>query len=510
MPVQIAHGTRAAVVSGHPLATQVAIDELRRSGNIVDAALAGAATLCVALPHACGLGGDCFILVHHSGQTFALNGSGLSPARLPADASKAQLASGPLSCAVPGMLGAWDSLHRKFGQRPWHELLKPAVDLAHAGVEPATDLAKALVACRAGLDADDGCRALFPNTLGDNRLIQPALASSLAEIAKSGSRALYDGPLGESLCRASAARGGVLHMDDLRTYQPIWSEPLAIDYRGFEVRVCPPNSFGLLMLLQLGALSGISLKGTGIESAERLHHMMAATSAALQVGTPLICDPRVAGDGAANALSSDALKELRALMTEVPETPSLPRSHGTAVISVADADGNGVTIVQSIFTPFGSMVADKNTGIVLNNRLLGFSTDPSSPNAAAPSKRPAHTLSPSMTFKDGRLKMLLSTPGGTGQTITLTQVLTNVVDFSLSIDQSVDRPRWSMDIDGNFVVEPEIADATVEMLNASGFAVRKATPAQRFFFGSAECIDIAPDRFTAVADHRRDAFAAAI
>src|SRR5690606_38190311 len=125
--VQSVTGSKRVVVSGHETATQIALEVLRENGSIVDAAIAGAAALCVALPHACGVGGDCFILVHQDGESYCLNGTGRSPSRLPANLSPEQLAGGPLSCSVPGMVGAWEALHRRFGSRPWSELFTPAI-----------------------------------------------------------------------------------------------------------------------------------------------------------------------------------------------------------------------------------------------------------------------------------------------------------------------------------------------------------------------------------------------
>jgi gamma-glutamyltranspeptidase/glutathione hydrolase len=336
------------------------------------------------------------------------------------------------------------------------------------------------------------------------------MVKSLSAIAEHGSAILYQGALGASLCKASAARGGALQTDDLRAYEPLWCEPLSLGYRGYTVQVAPPNSFGLLMLLQLGALAGLSMGDIPLASTERLRCLMTATRLAVETGAPFLCDPGLARDPNP-LLAPDSLGRLQAAVHEGRrQSRELPRSNGTAVISVVDAQGNGVTIVQSVFTPFGSMVADKETGIVLNNRLLGFSVDPNDPNVAAPAKRPAHTLSPAMVLKDGKPAMLLGTPGGTGQTITLTQVLTNVVDHNLPLPQAIELPRWAMDVAGNFVVEPEIADAVVDELNARGIAVKKATAAQRFFFGSAECIRITDAGLQAVADDRRDATAAAI
>ena len=161
MRTQAAKGRNFAVVSGHALATEASLGVLKKGGNPVDAALAGAAVLTVALPHACTLGGDCFILVHAKGRTRGLNGSGPSPAGLPADIKPEQLSRGPLSAAVPGMLGAWEALHKEFGSRPWAELMAPAASLARDGVPASREYVASLHANLAPLLKDPGSRALF-------------------------------------------------------------------------------------------------------------------------------------------------------------------------------------------------------------------------------------------------------------------------------------------------------------------------------------------------------------
>jgi len=513
--VQAVSGEDYVVVSGHRTATDAALEIMRNRGNIVDAAIAGAAVLCAALPHACGLGGDCFALLHYEGKTQSLNGSGRSPGRLPRDVSPDQLSSGPLSCSVPGMLGGWEALHRRHGALPWGELFHFAIDLARHGVAVSDDLAKALEAHREALRTDPGCRRIFlapENDSGSSRLLrQPGLAGSLEAVARRGAKAFYTDEIGRRLCQALAGRGGVLEMDDLAAYQPIWTEPLRYRYRGLDICVPPPNSYAMLLLLQLAALSSVSLDAYAYGSPERLAFLMKAAQLAIAEGAPLLADPQCV-EAVHSELPPPALvgRLERALIA--PEEPGrrqdLPPSHGTALISVADRRGNGITIIQSIFTPFGSHVGDDQTGVVLNNRLLGFSTDPAAANAAAPARRPAHTLSPALVLEGGRLRYLLSTPGGSGQTITLAQVLTGMVDYGQPLEDSIGSPRWSLDLQGNLLAEPEITSRVVDAIRASGLPVHTAESRHRFFFGSAECIHVGEEmELKAVADYRRDAWA---
>ena len=180
---------------------------------------------------------------------------------------------------------------------------------------------------------------------------------------------------------------------------------------------------------------------------------------------------------------------------------------GTAVISVADPEGNGITLVQSVFTPFGSAVADAETGIVLNDRMIGFTMEPGHPNEVAPGKRPAHTLNPVMVMEGERLRFLLGTPGGPGQTVTLTQVLSNLVDLKMNISEAVHTPRWSQGRQGEPLVEADVPDDVVATLEAAGIPVSTIEGGSPFF-GSAEGIEIGSDGvLRGAADHRREAFA---
>lgn len=514
--MQSASGRRFAVVSGHTLATQAALSVLKDGGNVVDAAIAGCAVLTVALPHACTLGGDCFALVQLDGKLYGVNASGLSPASLPANASPEQLARGPLSCAVPGVVGGWEAIHQRFGKKSWAELLAPAIKHARRGISASSEFVTATREFLAEMRADPGCNALFLDNGSQRKdgdvLKQPALATTLESVAVNGAKEIYQGATGKSFCDAVGRLGGVLSQSDLNSYSPLWVEPLQYTYAGHTVHVMPPNSYGIAMLLQLAALDGSPLKHNPVGSVERLRLLMKAAESAFRTAKPFLADPRVAADALANAFSTATLKQLRVgLQRESEPVADAPKSHGTAVISVADTEGNGVTVVQSIFAPFGSLVADEHTGIVLNNRLLGFSNISGHPNAAAPKKRPAHTLNPAMVLKDGKLRYCLGTPGGSGQTITLTQVLTNVLDLGLDLASSIAALRWSMDLKGNFTLEHEMDACLPEKLAAVGIEARVAARDQRYFFGSAECISIEPSGdLLAVADFRREAEAAAL
>jgi gamma-glutamyltranspeptidase/glutathione hydrolase len=233
--------------------------------------------------------------------------------------------------------------------------------------------------------------------------------------------------------------------------------------------------------------------------------MIRAAQAAFEIGDPAVAEPRTATPSPEELLSAKGVRTLRSRMEKAP--PKAMNSGGTAVVSVVDAEGNAAIIVQSIFLVFGSFVSDAETGILLNNRMIGFCTEAGHPNQVGPKKRPAHTLCPAMAFEGGELRMVLGTPGGPGQTITLTQLLENRYALGMPLAQAIEAPRWSKDLGADIVLEATLPETLAGELGKLGIAAGRTTPDSPYF-GSAEAIERAPDgTLTGAADFRRDAFA---
>jgi len=507
-PVQVAQGTHGMVVAGHAEAARAAAGVLAAGGSAADAAIAGAAVLTVALPQACTLGGDAFILAHQAagGHTFGVNASGPSPALTTPDLYARGIAQrGALSCTVPGVVGGWQALHARLGSMPWNDLLAPAITLARDGIAVSPGLARSTEVFAGLLEADPGCRRLFlsdrgaPLSAGDT-LRQPALAATLERIGREGAGAFYEGDIATLLASACEARGGLLRAADFRGYAPEWTDAIRTHYRGHDVYVMPPNSYGLYLLLQLMGLEGEP--AAKLESAARLVRLATAARAAFAVGERAVADPAFNPEPFAPLLGEAGRERLRHARDGNPANRG-----GTAVISVVDADGNAVTIVQSVFLVFGSGVADAETGVLLNDRMLGFNADSTHPNGIAPRKRPAHTLCPAMVLRNGRLRYALGTPGGPGQTITLAQVIEGVLEQGMSLADAVATPRWSMDLAGAPVAEQSMSPDVLQAAQRLGLTLTPAE-ADSPFFGSAEAIELSDDgRLVGVADKRRDAAA---
>lgn len=508
--LKYAEGANGIAVSGHDEATRTALDILSKGGTVADAAVAGAAVLSVALPHACGFGGDAFMLIHdaRSSTTHGINASGPSAAGISRERFPEGFPErGALTCNVPGMVGGWQALHDRFGSMSWTDVLEPAIRLASEGVKTSPVLARATGLYQALLASDLGSKQFFlsngmPLQEGDT-LKQAQLARTLEEIARNGSASLYQGAIGRSIAHACQAAGGVLNGDDFAAYAPEWVTPIATAYRGHEVRVMPPNSYGLYLLLQLMALEA-QAEGDdqGLDAPARYAKLIRAARAAFAVGARAVADPdpKYGAESVDMLLGPEGMKRLRTATGGKPANRG-----GTAVITVADSMGNAVTIIQSIFMVFGSGVSDPETGVLLNNRMLGFTLEDGHPNVLAPRKRPAHTLCPAMVFKGNRLRYALSTPGGPGQTLTLVQIMQALIEEGVSLKTAVESPRWSMDLSGAALAEDAMPVNVVEGVRGLGVDMATAEPKSPFF-GSVKAVEVqAGGRLRGVADHRRDA-----
>ena len=506
------YGSRAMIVSGHAAASAAGIAIHRRGGNAVDAMIAASAVLTVVLGHATALGGDCFILYHdaQSGRTVGLNSSGVAPRAATAERFAGGMkAQGPLAAVVPGLVRGWETMHRRFGHMPWKELFGEAIDLAEAHVISSV-LAARIAESHKALAADPGCAALYlpdgkPIAAGAT-LRQPALAATLRRIAEGAAEGFYAGETARSIVAAMAEHGGLIDAGDLAAFAPLWVEPASTLYRGHRVMVMPPNSYGTLLLMQLNGLKALERNELTADPARRIGYQMKAMKAAFEWGVPLIADPAAAPDSLVQMLSPDMTDRMQQAVLGHAPARVPPDRAGTSCLLVADAAGNAICVVQSVFSVFGSMFRDPATGILFNNRMSGFTHRTGEINTVAPGKRPAHTLCPVMVQRDGRLRYVVASPGGLSQTVTNTQVLGRLIDDGVDVAAAVEAPRWCNTASGEFLLERELPEAFIPVLTEMGHKAKRAEDS--FFYGSAKAIEILPSgNFAGAGDHRREAFA---
>jgi gamma-glutamyltranspeptidase/glutathione hydrolase len=501
------------VVSGHSAASLAGIATFKRGGNIVDAMISASSSLAVLLSHATSIGGDCFILFHEaaSGRTHALNASGIAPALAnPESFTNGMETIGPRAPVVPGLVRAWEAMHRRFGKLPWKSLFDDAVDYAESGFPVSHVLADRLTEYHKKLSADPGCAALYlprGKPLADGDLFrQPALAATLRGVASDGADSFYLGETARRIGARMEERGGLMRAADLAAYAPVWTDPVATLYRGHRVEVMPPNSYGILLLMQLNGLAALSGDELIADPVRRVGAQMSAMKAAFEHGEHLIADPAAAADVPQKLLGAEMVEAMRQAVLSRAKPTKVPDRGGTSCLLLADAAGNAIAVVQSVFNVFGSEFLEPSTGIIFNNRMQGFTNRPGRPNSVGPGKRPAHTLCPILVHRDGRVRYALASPGGESQTITAAQVITHLVDGGRDVATAVEAPRWCNARSGKFLLEPEFPESAIAALAALGHTTQRAEDA--YFYGSAKAIELLGSGMLAgAADHRREAFA---
>ncbi len=506
------YGRQGMVVAGHSAATLAGIAALKRGGSIIDAMVAASAALTVTVGQATSIGGDCFLLFHEakSGRTVGLNASGTAPqGATPERFANGMKVHGPLAPVVPGLVRAWDVMHRRYGILPWKSLFDDAIALAE-GYPVSHSLAERFSSSIDRIKADPGCAALYmPNgrAIGiSDMLRQPALAKTLRTIADDGADDFYRGAIGRRIGAFFEECGGLIRASDLAAYEPLWVEPATSDYRDHQVEVMPPNSLGVLLLMQLNGLSAIDSVTLMADAGRRAGYQMSALKAAAELSKRWIADPAAVPEAVAHLTGAEVTARMLAAVRAPASAAAVRNTGGTACLLIADEHGNAVSVVQSVFNVFGAVLLDPQTGILFNNRMQGFTHKPGHPNSVAPGKRPAHTLCPVLVRRDGRVRYALATPGGISQTLTNVQVINHLLDGGADVAAAVDAPRWCNTKTGDFLIEASYPESVIATLAAMGH--RASQEDDPYFYGSAKAIELLPSGMLAGAgDRHREAAA---
>jgi gamma-glutamyltranspeptidase len=457
-----ARATRGMVASPHALASEAGVAMLRRGGNAVDAAIAAAATVAVVYPHMNGLGGDNFWLVYdaRSRALRALNAAGRAAAAATLDDYRRRFGAaipprgGPAALTVPGAVSGWWAAHRLSRDGlgspvAWPALLEHAIARARDGFPPSPGQRRvtAATADLFGHAAPQDLRGALwrvyhPALLARERFVQAELALTLEEVAAGGAEAFYRGALGRRLVEGTRAAGSPLAPEDLRDHTADWVEPLTVPYRGGVAASFPPPTQGFAALAILTLLEGFEL--AALDEADYVHLTVEAAKLAFEDRDRYLTDPTVEAVPVARCLDASYLAERRRLISRrrARASEGVPAAGDTIAIVTADAEGNAVSLIQSLYFEFGSGVLAGDTGVLLQNRGAFFSLDPAHPNRLAPRKRTASTLIPSMYLVDGRPRLVYGTMGGEGQPQTQAALLTRMIDLGLGPQAAVEAPRW--------------------------------------------------------------------
>ena len=427
---------------------------LRRGGNAVDAAIATAAVLAVVEPMMTGIGGDAFALVWSAGEgrLFGLNGSGRAPAGATLEAYRAQgireiAPRGILSVTVPGAVHAWETLARRLGSIPLAELLGPAIRAAEDGF-PVTELVAhywSLLVRTGGLRNRAAREHWAPDgeaPRAGSWFRAPALARTLREIAEGGATAFYEGGPARAIAETSRAEGGFLEMADLAAHTSTWVEPISTHYRDVEVVELPPNGQGIAALIALNLLEHFE----PVEAASALdwHRRIEAVKLAFADRAAYVADPDHAHVPVKQLLDKGLARRRAAAIggRALPGAAPALAASDTTYLCAADARGNLVSFIQSLFTGFGSGIGCGDTGVLLQSRGAGFVLDPAHPNCLAPGKRPFHTIIPAFLLSDGRPALAFGIMGGDVQPQAHTAFVANLVDHGCNPQEALDRPRF--------------------------------------------------------------------
>jgi gamma-glutamyltranspeptidase/glutathione hydrolase len=512
----VAVAEKGMAATSHPQATLAAVEILKSGGNAVDAAIAAVAIQGVVEPQMTGIGGDCFALYSpKGGEPIALNGSG----RTPAKTDSGKYAQGtqrdipptsPESVTVPGAIDAWCRLVADYGSKSLEEIFQPAIAAAEQGFCITPRVAEDWRRFRARIEIDANARAHFlpggdAPAVGDIR-VQPALGQTLRKIALHGREAFYTGEAADEMVGILRALGGAHEADDFAAQTSDYVRPISARYHDHDVVECPPNGQGLAALMILRTLAGFDV-GT-LAPADRIHLLAEATKAAYRARDAFFCDPATGNIDPASFLTDDYIGMIRNRidMTRASEAVTWDdiEHRDTVYVTVVDRDLNAISLINSLFYPFGSGIYAPKSGVLLHNRGWSFRAKPGHLNSLGPRKRPMHTIIPGMLRKDGRTVMSFGVMGGHYQAAGHANLLSNIFDMKMDIQAAAEAPR-SFAFDGVLSLETTIDPAIRDDLRARGHDARFSEEP----IGGCQAIriDYARGVLFGASDHRKDGLA---
>ena len=518
------YAPRGVVATSQPLAAEAGVAALREGGNAFDAAVATAAALNVVEPTSTGLGGDVFAAYRTAdGEVGGMRSCGGAPGGAtrdrmreavaeaegvdPADATMPQ--TGAHAVTVPGTARGWERTVEEFGERTLADALEPAITYATEGY-PVTEVVSAQWRHAEALFEDENAREAFlfggaaPDPGQTVRL--PELGESLRAVAEEGADAVYEGYIGEQMVEEVRGHGGFLSTDDLAAFEPEFVDLVTTTYNGTEVFELPPNNQGLIALEALNIAAELDAGDHPLDSPERVHYFAEALKLAFHDGHRYITDPEY--EEIPPLASKSYARERAAEVGEMANpdvTVGVPDAHAedsdTVLLTVADAEGNVVSYINSRFAGFGSGLVAGDTGIALQNRGASFSLDPDHPNRLEPGKRPFHTLIPGLARFGDDDWAAFGTMGGYMQPQGHVQVISNLVDYGLPLQAALDRPRWRYREDGTLAIEERTGDSIGTKLSRRGHDVRVLDPGA---FGGAQIARNDGGTLSAATEPRKD------
>ena len=499
------------VVAQEKIAARIGADILRQGGNAVDAAVATGFALAVTYPRAGNIGGGGFMVVHRAGRNedIAIDYRETAPAATTRDVflgpdgkpDNAKSRDSALGIGVPGTVAGLALALEKYGSGHFTlaQILKPSIELARDGFRLTDDMADTLPQWYRRLAKWPASAKIFARAdgtpLGEgDRLVQTDLAATLSAIAEQGPRGFYEGAVAEKLARAIRDAGGIMTVDDLKSYQAVIRTPVRGTYRGFDIVSMPlPSSGGTVLLETLNILEGYRMSDLEQGSPASLHLLIEAMKRAYADRARYLGDPAFVNAPISILLAKDYATKLRAGIDPERATPAekivsalQPREgSNTTHFSVVDGVGNAVSNTYTLNFSYGVGMVAEGTGVLLNNELDDFTAAPGASNAfglvgyeanlPGPGKRPLSSMSPSIVLKDGKVVLVTGSPGGSRIISTVLQVIVNVLDYRMDVAAAVAAPRlhhqWMPD---EVKVEPGFSEEVLAGLRARGHSVAES------------------------------------
>ena len=448
--------TNGMAATSHPLATQTAIDVLKSGGNAIDAAIAANAVLGLVEPTGCGIGGDLFAIVwiDEDKKLYGLNSSGPAPKDMSIGKLKAMGIDkippyGPLPVTVPGAVAGWTALHKRFGNKPFDELFNNAIYYADNGF-PVTEVVGYYLQLSSERykDYPNFADVWMPNgealKKGDV-FVNKDLSNTYKQIAKSYGESFYKGDIAKTISEFIVEQGGFLTVDDLKSYKPEWIKPVSSNYRGYDVWELPPNGQGIAALQILNILEQYEIDKMGHNSVEYIHLFTEAKKLAYEDRAKYYADMNFADVPVEELISKRYALERNKLINLKKAATSYSsgifEDGDTIYMTVADKDGNMISLIQSNYRGMGSGMVPPNLGFMLQDRGEMFSLDPSHRNSLVGGKRPFHTIIPAFITKDDKPFISFGLMGGGMQPQGHAQIVVNLIDFKMNLQEAGDAPR---------------------------------------------------------------------
>jgi gamma-glutamyltranspeptidase/glutathione hydrolase len=460
-----AHASRSEVIAPHgmaatsqPLATQVALDILKAGGSAVDAAIAANAALGLMEPTGCGIGGDLFAIVWdaEAKELTGLNASGRAPMAMTLEYFRERGIDtipkfGPMPVSVPGTVDGWFELHDRYGRLSMEDVLAPAIRYAREGFPVSEVIAAYLESNKKRIGHYPGFAETFMPG-GDvpakgEMFRNPRLAATYETIAEKGRDEFYKGGIAKAIDAYMTEQGGLLRYEDLAAHKSEWVTPVSTSYRGWDVYELPPNGQGIAALQILNILEGFDIASMGFNSADYIHTLVEAKKLAFEDRARFYTDMEFVDVPVEWLVSKDYADERRQLISPdraarvVPPGERKLEEGDTIYLTVADADGNMVSLIQSNYRGMGSGMTPGELGFVLQNRAELFALDADHANVVEGGKRPFHTIIPAFVMRDGEPLISFGVMGGSMQPQGHAQIIVNMIDFGMNLQEAGDAAR---------------------------------------------------------------------